>query len=350
VEVKRVVEACRRVAPGVVVLALVAAVAWLAGTLVPVVHPLLLAIVAGFLLQHLGWITPSLRAGVATHRLWLATGIVLLGASLSVGQLREGGLVVLVAVVGVTLLTLVLVELLARLVFDVNETLGSLLAAGSSVCGVSAVVAVASAVEADESHLAYAAGTVVLFDAVTLVVFPLVGEALGLSAVAFGIWAGVSMFSTGPVVAAGFVHSEAAGQWATVTKLARNTLIGAVTVAYVLYYTHRRSRPSSDATPAPAGSATAAGTVGLLWREFPTFVLGFFVLIGVASTGLLTDGQVDAIETVYGWCFMLAFVGLGTDLEVAKIRHSGLKPIAVVLSALVIASTLSLVAIVAALG
>lgn len=350
------VEVDRSVGPGIAVLALVAVLAWTVSALVPVGHPLLLAIVAGFVLGNLGLVGPWLRPGIETHKLWLATGIVLLGASLSVGQLREGGVLVVTVVLGMVLLTLVLVEVLARVVFSVDETLGSLLAAGSSICGVSAVVAVASSINADQNYIAYAAGTVVLFDAVTLVVFPVIGDLLGLSGIVFGIWAGVSMFSTGPVIAAGFMHSETAGQWATVTKLTRNTLIGLVAVVYVLYYTRYRALPKSSGSTgaresgAGESASTPAGTAMVVWKEFPTFVIGFFILVGVASTGVLTEGQVSATETMYNWCFMLAFVGLGTDLEIDKIRHSGMKPIIVVLSALVLASVVSLVALVAVLG
>jgi len=75
------------------------------------------------------------------------------------------------------------------------------------------------------SAITFAAATVLLFDAVTLVAFPIAGEWLGLTGRQFGVWAGVSMFSTGPVAAAGFAHSTEAGQWATVTKLARNSLL-----------------------------------------------------------------------------------------------------------------------------
>jgi uncharacterized membrane protein YadS len=124
------------------------------------------------------------------------------------------------------------------------------------------------------------------------------------------------MFSTGPVVAAGFAHSEIAGQWATVTKLARNALIGLVVLAYAAYY-------ARDGTEASSGVRT-------LWEEFPKFIFGFLILAIVASAGFLSTDQVTILEKTYHWLFLIAFVGLGTELQRSVFVKSGLRPIAVV--------------------
>jgi len=162
---------------------------------------------SGFVATNTVGVPDRLEPGIATHKLWLGGGIVLMGASISLETVLEVGGPVLLLVVGVTTTTLLTVELLARNVFGLADRLGSLLAAGASICGVSAVVAVAGAVRAPEEQTAYAAATVLLFDAITIVVYPIVGDLLNLSGTVFGAWAGVSMFSTGPVVAVGFAHS-----------------------------------------------------------------------------------------------------------------------------------------------
>jgi hypothetical protein len=187
--------------------------------------------------------------------IWLGAGIVLMGASVSVEAIVVGGPTILALVLGVVAGTTVFVELVARNVFDLRERLGSLLATGTGICGVSAVVAVARSIDADEESIAHAAGTVLLFDAVTLVAYPAIGTLLSVPDRVFGVWAGLSMFSTGPIVAAGFAYSETAGQWATITKLARNALIGAVVLACATYYARR-------------GASADAG-FRALWSEFP---------------------------------------------------------------------------------
>ncbi|MWV40921.1 putative sulfate exporter family transporter [Natrialba sp. INN-245] len=317
----------RRFLPGLVVLCLGAVLARGIELVLGANH-LLVAIGLGFVLANAVGVPDRLEPGIATHKLWLGAGIVLMGASLTLDTLLEAGVVVVAVIALVTGSTIVVVELLSRNVFGLADRLGSLLAAGSGICGVSAIVAVGGAIRARESQVAYAAATVLLFDAVTIVVFPIVGDALELSGTVFGIWAGVSMFSTGPVVAVGFAHSDVAGQWATVTKLARNALIGVVVLGYAGYY----ARSADGSRP----------TVRTLWDEFPKFVLGFLALVLVATAGVLSPDQLAAIENAYNWLFVLAFVGLGTEIRLTELRKAGPLPVLVVLIALLVASTLSL--------
>lgn len=325
--------------PGVAVLIASAVAARIAASRLPGVDELLLAIVAGVVVTNGVGIPDRYERGVRTHKVWLGAGIVLMGVSLSLETIVRSGPALVLTVGGIAAFTLLLVEALARFPFDVADRLASLLAAGASICGVSAVVAVGGSIDADEEQLAYAAATVLLFDAVTLVVYPAVGQLLELSAQVFGIWAGVSMFSTGPVVAVGFAHSELAGQWATVTKLTRNALIGVVAVGYAVYYARRR---------------VDAGRRSVEWRElwdrFPKFVAGFVLLALVAAAGVLTPSQHRSIENAYGWLFLLAFVGLGTELEVRKLKCAGVRPALVVLVTLVTVSVSSLLLLRALFG
>ena len=324
----------RRLLPGVLVLCLGAVAA---RTIAAVGGPnhLLVAIALGFVLGNVVGVPARLVPGIETHKLWLGAGIVLMGASLSLGTIATVGGRILLLVLAVTVVSLLVVEGLSRNVFGVADRLGSLLAAGASICGVSAVVAVAGAIDAHEEQIAYAAATVLLFDAVTIVVYPIVGDVLNLSGIVFGVWAGVSMFSTGPVVAVGFAHSEVAGQWATMTKLARNALIGGVVLAYASYY----ARSGTGGRP----------SIRTLWDEFPKFVLGFLVLAGLTSAGVFSSAQQASIENAYGWLFLLAFVGLGTEIRLAELRTTGATPVLVVLLSLLIVSALSLVALTALL-
>jgi uncharacterized integral membrane protein (TIGR00698 family) len=310
--------------------------ALLAHALAPVVgiDRILLAIGIGALCANTVGIPGILSRGVGTYSVLLGAGIVLLGASIPLGALVESGPVLLALVVCVAGVTLLLVELIARVGFDLPNRLRALLASGTSICGVSAVVAVASAIRARQEHIAYAAATVLLFDAMTIVVYPILGSVLGLSDAVFGIWAGLSMFSTGPVVAVGFAHSEAAGQWATMTKLARNALIGAVVVAYAARY---------------AGDGRSVG-IADLYRRIPAFVLGFLVLAVVANAGLLSPGALSAIGEAGDWLFLLAFVGVGADVKLSRLRETGVAPLVVVALAFVLMSALTLATTLALFG
>ncbi len=316
-----------RVVPGIVALGVGAILARGISTVVGI-HELLLAIGLGVLVTNAVGVPEQLRPGTATHGVWLAAGIVLLGASLTVDAVLETGSTVLLLLAGTVLVTLLLAEAIARNVAGLPEKFGSLLAAGAGICGVSAVVAVGAAVRAKETQIAYAAGVVLLVDAVTIVVYPIVGSLLELPAHVFGVWAGISMLSTGPVVAVGFAHSEVAGQWATMTKLARNVLIGVVALGYGSYY----ARAGGD------GSAS----LRVLWRNFPKFVLGFLALAVLASVGVFSATQQSSIANAVDWLFLLAFVGLGTEIRLGDLRRTGFAPALVVFATILLVSVLSL--------
>lgn len=294
-------------------------------------NSLLVAILLGVLLANGFEIPARFDSGVGTYKLWLEIGIVLMGVRVSLDAVLGAGLPLITIVVGIVIFTILVVELLSRHVFDVPARLGSLMAAGASICGVSAVVAVAGSIDADEDTIAYATSTILLFDAVTLFAFPAIGQFLHLPDQIFGVWAGLSMFSTGPVTAAGFAYSDVAGQWATLTKLTRNVLLGTVVVAYSIRYTD-----TGD------DSMTALGQLRRTWRRFPKFVVGFVVLMVVANVGLLSPTRIDQVSVAYHWLFLLAFAGLGLNIEVADFGRTGVRPIGVLLLSLVLASVVSL--------
>ena len=325
-----VLDAGRPYLPGLALLGVGALAAHLLASAVAGLQPLVVAVVVGVVVGNLVGVPDPAEPGVGVHKLFLETGIVLLGAAVVVEEFLAAGPTVLALVVAAVAGGLLLAEGIARLVFRLDGETPSLLAAGASICGVSAVVAVGRVLDARGSALTFAAATILIFDAVTLVAFPIAGEWLDLSARQFGVWAGVSMFSTGPVAAAGFAHSAEAGQWATVTKLARNSLLGGVAIAYSVAYAAR--------------SATEPG-VRRLWTEFPKFLLGFLLVAAVANAGVLSPAALDSIGTLSDLLFTLAFVGLGLSIRLREMRRVGTAPIGVVLVHLLVVSTLALVAV-----
>ncbi|GAA0651278.1 YeiH family protein [Salarchaeum japonicum] len=323
-------ERVRRRAPGLLVLVLVAAVAVAATRAAGVGSPLLLAVALGALAANALPTPARFAPGLALHGRFLEAGIVALGATLGLGALAAVGPLLLALVAAVVALSVLVTELGAR-VAGLSRESGSLLAAGASVCGVSAVAAVAGSIDAAEERVAYAAATVLVFDAVTLAAFPLLGHALALTPREFGVWAGLAMFSTGPVTAAGFTYGSVAGQWATVTKLVRNTAIGVLALAYAVVH-------------ADADRPARALTTGI-----PGFLVGFVALAALAATGVLPAPVASGFGALSEACFLLAFAGLGFDLRLNALRDAGLRPVLVVAATLLVVGTLSLVAVTALL-
>lgn len=316
--------AVRNLVPGLLVLVVLATLARVVGSATPL-NPLVVAIASGAIVAAVVGAPEWAQAGIDRHKLLLETGIVLLGAQLTVDQLVGTGPLVIGLALGVVVFGVLFVEVIGKHA-GIESRTRSLLAAGASICGVSAVLAVAGSIDSDEADISYAAGTVLLFDAVTLVVFPIVGSALGIPDRTFGIWAGLSLFSTGPTAAVGFAVSETAGQWATITKLVRNTFIGVLAVGYAVYYTSDGGR--TDTTD--------------IWYRFPKFLVGFLLVAVIVNLGVVSAGTQANIGTVGDWLFALAFAGLGFELNPRRLRSTGLKPILVVFAQFLTVSLLAL--------
>lgn len=322
--------------PGIGLLAVIGAIGWGIGAITPV-PGLVAAVAVGAFLGNTRGFPARYLPGVRTHKLWLETGIALMGAGIAIDAVVAAGPAVGGLIVAVVAGTLLFVELAARRLLSVPAKLSSLLAAGASVCGVSAVVSVAGSIDADESHVAYASAAVLAFDALTLVVYPAVGTALSLPDIAYGVWAGTTMFSTGPVTAAGFAYSETAGRWAVLVKLARNTLIGAVTVGYALYYSRVGDRGEEiEDAERPGLSAIVS--------KAPRFLVGFLLLAVLGNT-VLSPATVTTLATLSNGLFLLAFAGLGLGLRTRQLREAGVGPLAVLAASLVTFSALVLVVV-----
>lgn len=320
----------KRVLPGLGLLLIIGAIARIVAFFIPVGSVLIPAILLGAVFANVYRIPKWAEEGVGLHKLLLEVGIVLMGVRVTIDSLFQAGPRIILIIIVIFPFTILLTELLARFMFELDDQIGSLLATGAGVCGVSAVVAVAGSIDAKEEHITYAIATVLFFDVVTLVIFPILGRMLMLPDIVFGVWVGVSMLSTGPVAAAGFTYSHVAGQWATITKLARNIFISAVVVFYSLFYA-RTNQPEAR-----------LNQFGLVWRSFPKFILGFISMILLANAGVFSTDQIVSLKNAYQWLFLFAFVGLGLQMNLRKLRTTGLGPLILVFVSLVSSSITSL--------
>lgn len=328
----------RTILPGLIVLVVIGLVGYGLSTTIPEVNVLIITILLGIIIGNTYGIPDWAHPGVSTHSLWLEVGIVVMGARVALGQVLDASSMLIMLILGTVLVTIITVEFLARFVYSIPEEIGSLLAAGSSICGVSAVVAVAESIHVNRDDIAYAATTILIFDAITLFVYPLIGHALHLSDTVFGIWAGLTMFSTGPVTAAGFSFSNTAGELALIVKLSRNSLIGIVAILYAVYYRRRGGKTTTTENEADG----IWDALQSLWESFPKFILGFFALMILANIGVLNQKQVSSLSNVSDWAFLLAFAGLGLEFQIGKLRETGYKPVLTVLTMLLVLSTVIL--------
>jgi uncharacterized integral membrane protein (TIGR00698 family) len=256
------------------------------------------------------------RAGVDTYEFWLKAGIVLLGVRFLLGDVVKLGGVALACVAVELVAAIVLMTLLGR-AFGLSPKLISLLSIGSSICGVSAIIAAKGAIDADDEDASYAMAAILALGAVSLFAFPLIGRAFAMSDHAYGLWVGLAVDNTAEATAAGALYSDAAGRFAVLAKTARNATIGFVVLGYALYWV-RRSQ-----------GKTIGNKAAFLWQKFPKFVLGFLVISAIATAGAFTKAQTTDIANLSRWAFLLTFAGVGLRTNMRELMKQGWRPLAV---------------------
>ena len=168
----------------------------------------------------------------------LKFAIILLGASLNVTTILNVGRMSLTVML-FTLLTCFGGGYFIGRALGLDWKLSNLISAGTGICGGSAIAAVAPVIDAKDSDIAYALSATFLFDMAMIVLFPIMGRAMGLSDMAYGLCAGTAVNDTSSVVAAGYAFSEGAGDFATMVKLTRTLAIIPTVVVFSFVFRHK---------------------------------------------------------------------------------------------------------------
>lgn len=271
----------------------------------------------------------------------LRLGIVLLGARIAFDDVVATGLGSLLVIVACMAFALALVVGLGRM-FGLPPRLAALIAVGTAVCGNSAIAATAPAIEAEERDVSFAVATITLFGTLAVLLYPLIGHALGFSDTFFGHWAGIAVNDTSQVTATGFAYSQAAGETATIVKLTRNTLMGPLIVVIGLLYLRSGMARSEERVQ----SASRFHWVRLV----PLFVVGFLSLAIVNSVGLIPADWASPISSASKALILVALVGVGLNTDVSTLRPVGWRPLQVGFLAATLLSLLALALVALVVG
>src|SRR5665213_1212320 len=238
----------------------------------PQIEYVLWAILLGLLISNTVGVARIFRPGVATYELWLKLGIVLVGARFLLQDvLHIGGLSLLLVAVELVL-SLSVMTMLGR-IFRLSPKLTSLLAIGSSICGVTAIMAARGAIDSDDEDTATAIAAILSLGAIALFTFPAIGHLLHMSQQGYGMWAGLAVDNTAESVVTGALYGQDAGRWTVLAKTARSSFIGFVVLAYAVYWASRGQ------------AARVTNKPLFLWQKFPTFILAFLPLSVFATLG-----------------------------------------------------------------
>ena len=307
-----------RFVPGLALLVVIAAATRYIGRGGLDSYCLVYAIVLGILIRNTVGLHSSFEVGTRTYEVFWKVGIVLLGSQMGLHSFSEVGFkgvalaaVEVVATIGVTLW-------LTR-VFKIDGALRQLLAIGMAICGVSAIIALSSALRNDEEDTSYAVSVILCFGLLSLTMLPFLGHLMNLSSLHFGLWAGLAVNNTAESVATGFTYSEAAGHYATIAKLCRTLFLDAA----LLYFVHGMVREKL--------TGTTVSTARALVEHFPKFALGLIVFSALATMHFWSQGALNNLNHLYRWAFLLGFAGVGLRTNLNRLRSRGMRPLALAL-------------------
>ena len=322
--------------PGVALSVAVAAVACLIESLLPV-HVIGSAVIAMFIGMILNYFlkgTSMFAAGIKfTSKKVLKLAIILLGLSLNITTILNVGKMSLTVMI-FTLLTCFGGGYFIGKALGLNWKLSNLISAGTGICGGSAIAAISTTIEADDNDVAYAMSATFLFDMAMIILFPIMGMALGMTDEAFGIWAGTAVNDTSSVVATGYAFSEGAGDFATMVKLTRTLAIipTVITFAFVQLRLKRREAIENS------GDRGEVKANFRITKIFPWFILGFVAMSIVASVFTIPAAVVSGTKSVSKFLMVCALAAIGLNTSFSSMKKAGIRPMihGFIISALVV--------------
>lgn len=321
---------------GITLSVIIAAVAVFIENLLPIhlIGGAVIAMFIGMIVNHFIGKNSFFASGIKfTSKKILKFAIILLGLSLNINTILHVGKMSLVVMM-FTLATCFGGGYFIGKALGLNWKLSNLISAGTGICGGSAIAAIAPTIDADDSDVAYAMSATFLFDMAMIVLFPIMGRAIGMSAEAFGIWAGTAVNDTSSVVATGYAFSEAAGDFATMVKLTRTLSIIPTVLTFALIQMSLKRKEAIKS----GENKKEIKTNFSFTKIFPWFILGFLAMSIVASIFTIPAEIVATTKSVSKFLMVCALAAIGLNTSFKDMKKSGIKPMihGFIISALVV--------------
>lgn len=325
-----------KVFPGIILSVGVALLACWLESLLPIhlIGSAVIAMFIGMVFNHFLRNTKVFASGLKfTSKKILKFAIILLGLSLNITTILNVGKMSLTVMI-FTLLTCFGGGYFIGKALGLNWKLSNLISAGTGICGGSAIAAIAPTIDADDNDVAYAMSATFLFDMAMIVLFPIMGQAMGMTDQAFGIWAGTAVNDTSSVVATGYAFSEGAGDFATMVKLTR-TLSIIPTVITFAFVQLRLKRKEALANSQNGSELKANFSIA---KIFPWFILGFLAMSIVASVFPIPAAVVSGTKSASKFLMVCALAAIGLNTSFSSMKKAGIRPMihGFIISALVV--------------
>jgi uncharacterized integral membrane protein (TIGR00698 family) len=333
---RNAVRRAQAIAPGFALALAIAVVATIVGQYVPLIGTAVPGAVIGAVIAIV--VRPGARFAAGVK--WASTfvlqcSVVLLGAQLSITEAARVGVSSLPVMLGTLVICLAAAWLYGRLL-GVPGDLRTLIGVGTGICGGSAIAAVSPVIESASTDVAYAISTIFLFNIAAVLVFPLLGHALGMSQRSFGLFAGTAVNDTSSVVATATTYGTAATSHAVVVKLVRTLMIIPICLGLAALTTRKQQRPAIATAPAaaevpacppPAVVAPARMSPRRAVKLVPWFLIGFVLVAAVNSCGIIPAAAHSPLEHASVFLVSVALSAIGLSTNVTALRKAGARPL-----------------------
>lgn len=260
-----------------------------------------------------GALSPGIKF---TSKRLLKFAIILFGASLNISIVLNVGRLSLYVMI-FTLLTCFGGGYFIGKKLGLNWKMSNLISAGTGICGGSAIAAIAPVIEAEDTDIAYAMSATFLFDMLMIIAFPLMGKALGLSDMAYGLWTGTAVNDTSSVVAAGFAYSDAAGDFATMVKLTRTlSIIPVVLIFRMIHHRIEVKKVGHDYVEKKFS----------IFSIVPFFILGFLAMVMLNSLGFISEDLSLNLKSISKFLMVAALAAIGLNTKYRDMKKAGINP------------------------
>lgn len=247
---------------------------------------------------------------------YIKTGLVILGTSIIFNGIIKAGFLGLIQALIVVVSVWYFAFWLAKK-FKIDEELSLMLSSAVSICGVSAAIATAGAIQGDSKKLSYVVSLVLITAIPMLVFMPIIANNLHLNPAVAGAWLGGTIDTTGAVVAAGSLLGDEALKFSTIVKFSQNVLLGFAAIAISIFWTLKKN-PSSENQPKV--------NLKTIWERFPKFVLGFIaasLLFSFLVNSETVSQTKDSLKAVQTLLFAIAFVSTGLETDFSVLLKTG---------------------------
>lgn len=303
--------------PGVIAALILALISSFLGKLAPVIGAPVFGIILGIIINNLFSKPNSLAKGISfTSKKILQWAIILLGSGLSITHVLKTGAESF-SVMIFTLIAAFITAYGVGKILGVSKNLKSLIGVGTAICGGSAIAAISPIIEAEEMEIAYSISTIFLFNVLAVLIFPPLGHMLGFSDKGFGLWAGTAINDTSSVVAAGYAFSSLAGDYSTIVKLTRTTMIIPISLIFSFKMAYDRKRESKLNSKVNYSFS----------KIFPWFIIYFLIASLLNTLGIFNEKTISILSDAGKFMIVMALSAIGLNSDFKKMLKTGYKPL-----------------------